>query len=500
MKVFYIWLVLTFNCLVFAQTLFERQIVPFDAMGNDFFGQSIATNDSLLFISSLRYQNTIESCVYVYKFENNDYTYLTKIFPDDPEANALFGTNILYADEQLFVGTQNKKINGYTVGALYIFTYENGGWVQKQRIIPPEPLSSQKYFSNVVAKLNETLVVSAFRSDAGAIDNGKVFIFNYKNGQYILSQEIFPFDPKDYQFFGTSLVIKNNLLLIGCQNDSTASGWESGSVYAYNLIDTLWTFTRKYLPNIGSESLTLGASMVSNDKHVFVGTSGSIYFNKPGQVYIYKINDNLIDLQQIISSDEGYFDDKFGIVLDVKGDTLLVSALFDTVANYSSGSVYLFQEENEQWIRKIKIRPSDPSLASWFGNSLKISENIFFIGSKLAKVNNEYPGKVYLFSSSPLSVLFDPILLGPSIFKLSDNYPNPFNPSTKISYNLPQSGNVLLKVYDILGNEVATLINEHKEPGNYSIEFNASGLSSGIYFYQLVAENFISTKKMILLQ
>jgi hypothetical protein len=88
----------------------------------------------------------------------------------------------------------------------------------------------------------------------------------------------------------------------------------------------------------------------------------------------------------------------------------------------------------------------------------------------------------------------------PLEYSLEQNYPNPFNPSTMIRFNLPLSGNVLLKVYDILGNEVATLINEHKEPGNYSIEFNASGLSSGIYFYQLVADNFISTKKMILLQ
>src|SRR5690606_26916588 len=68
----------------------------------------------------------------------------------------------------------------------------------------------------------------------------------------------------------------------------------------------------------------------------------------------------------------------------------------------------------------------------------------------------------------------------PLEYSLAQNYPNSFNSSTMISFNLPLSGNVLLKVFDILGNEVATLINEHKEPGNYSIEFNAFGLSSGI--------------------
>jgi len=95
-------------------------------------------------------------------------------------------------------------------------------------------------------------------------------------------------------------------------------------------------------------------------------------------------------------------------------------------------------------------------------------------------------------------------------FSLSQNYPNPFNPKTVISYQLPVNGNVTLKVYDILGNEVATLVNEEKQPGVYEVEFNASSLSgsvsakggyaSGVYFYQLKAGEFTSIKKMILLR
>jgi hypothetical protein len=85
-------------------------------------------------------------------------------------------------------------------------------------------------------------------------------------------------------------------------------------------------------------------------------------------------------------------------------------------------------------------------------------------------------------------------------YSLSNNYPNPFNPSTKISWQLPVRGQVSLKVYDVLGNEVATLVNEEKPAGIYEVAFNASDLSSGVYFYQLKTGNFISTKKMILLK
>ncbi len=87
-------------------------------------------------------------------------------------------------------------------------------------------------------------------------------------------------------------------------------------------------------------------------------------------------------------------------------------------------------------------------------------------------------------------------------FKLYQNYPNPFNPSTTIKFtDSPDLQDLrLLKVYDVLGNEIATLVNEEKPAGSYEVEFNASSLPSGVYFYQLQAGNFVETKKMVLLK
>ena len=85
-------------------------------------------------------------------------------------------------------------------------------------------------------------------------------------------------------------------------------------------------------------------------------------------------------------------------------------------------------------------------------------------------------------------------------FNLSDNFPNPFNPTTTINYSIPKKSNVVIKVYDILGNEIEALVNEEKSTGNYEVEFDGSKLSSGVYFYQLKAGEYIETKKMILLR
>ncbi len=88
----------------------------------------------------------------------------------------------------------------------------------------------------------------------------------------------------------------------------------------------------------------------------------------------------------------------------------------------------------------------------------------------------------------------------PGSFELKQNFPNPFNPSTTIRFNIPQTGFVSLKVFDVLGNEVTTLVNEELSANSYEISLNAAGLSSGVYFYKLVSGDFIDVKKMMLIK
>jgi hypothetical protein len=88
----------------------------------------------------------------------------------------------------------------------------------------------------------------------------------------------------------------------------------------------------------------------------------------------------------------------------------------------------------------------------------------------------------------------------PETFVLKQNYPNPFNPSTKISYLLPKASEVTLVVYDLLGREVVTLVNEFRTAGTHTVEFNASNLASGVYLYRIEAGDFKDTKKMLLVK
>jgi hypothetical protein len=108
------------------------------------------------------------------------------------------------------------------------------------------------------------------------------------------------------------------------------------------------------------------------------------------------------------------------------------------------------------------------------------------------------PGRKIVLTDQITSI--DKDFYQPVSLMLHQNYPNPFNPSTIIRWHSEVSGHQILKVFDVLGNEIATLVNEYKPAGSYEVEFDASGLSSGVYFYQLKTGNFIQTKKMVLLR
>lgn len=109
-------------------------------------------------------------------------------------------------------------------------------------------------------------------------------------------------------------------------------------------------------------------------------------------------------------------------------------------------------------------------------------------------------GGVYRYDVNNITSVNNSDLEIPASFELRQNFPNPFNPSTSIEYRVSSISNVSLKVYDVLGKEVATLVNEEQSAGSYEVDFNASGLSSGMYFYKLQTDNFVETKKMLLLK
>jgi len=146
--------------------------------------------------------------------------------------------------------------------------------------------------------------------------------------------------------------------------------------------------------------------------------------------------------------------------------------------------------DNWQWIGFVEGHGNSSSTKQYsFTDKNPLGGSVFIY--RLKQIDND--GKFEYSDEIEVEII-------PSEFALYQNYPNPFNPATTIRYQLPQESKVIIKLYDILGSEVLTLLNEKKEPGVYEVEFNATQLSSGTYIYRMISDDFVETKKMVLMK
>ena len=180
-----------------------------------------------------------------------------------------------------------------------------------------------------------------------------------------------------------------------------------------------------------------------------------------------------------------------------KGVKILLEWVTSTEINNQQFEIYRRDFENEKssdWtligFRESKGTTTEPTYYNFEDDITGINANT--LEYRLKQI--DYSG-TYAFSE-----IVSVDNLAPNGFVLEQNYPNPFNPSTHIKYAVANKQFVSIKVYDVLGNEISTLVNEEKPAGTFEVEFNANHLSAGVYYYTIITENFVQTKKMILLK
>lgn len=259
--------------------------------------------------------------------------------------------------------------------------------------------------------------------------------------------------------------------------------------------DTVWT--RRYSgPANGDDKVY--AFAVDNSGNVFI--TGSTYYAETGFDYL-TIKYNTSGVQQWIRTYAGlgysnYLDYAYSIALDDLGNSYVTGATEMSTYDFDYATIKYDSDGNEKWV----IKYNGTGELNDYANSVCVDNSGYvYVTGFSAGVGTGFDFATIKYTQTPSSMEENPENI-PAVFKLYENYPNPFNPSTVISYQLPIGGNVMLKVFDVLGNEIATLVDEYKSAGKYEDEWNAVEFPSGVYFYQLKAGGLIQTKKMILIK
>ena len=339
------------------------------------------------------------------------------------------------------------------------------------------------------------------------IDN-RIFAGTYKEGIFTSSDNGISWLPFNN---GLTSLGASDIQQLTRRGDSLYAGTIGASIYTIALNGNSWSEFNINIPlNNAGDVLSLynyGGRLITGS-----GLNANIYYNDQGQSNwneIHFANFNpagtgmlaITDLDFTLygigsqgfhrSFDEGITWDSFdpGIVL-IENGTLVVDneTIYAMLAKATGTYYYKFSFTDNKWI----LIDHQPGVITY---NFVISSNRIFAST----LNGLYFRNLDATSTEDRKEI-------PTAFRLEQNYPNPFNPTTIIDYRLAVNSMVSLKVFDVLGNEITTLVNEVKQPGNYKVSFNAQRttfkqpLSSGIYFYQLRADDLVSTKKMILLR
>ena len=291
---------------------------------------------------------------------------------------------------------------------------------------------------------------------------------------------------------------------------------ENCNIYRLNLTDTTWKTYSIYHPN--STYCWAGEIAFEGDSTWICTSAGlTLIYNDSVSIVLDTTNSG-IPTQKLYSF---HIDSKGNRWLGSHDMGLIKWVNDSTFISYNTGNSNLpnnFINEIDEDSKGNLWLATDNGFACFNGDSITSYSHLYNFSMPTIAVDQYdkvwlgtvgfYGGTLFIFDGNSLISITDIAeeQALPQQFELYQNYPNPFNPKTKITFAIPllggdeRGGLVTLKVYDILGNEIAILVNEEKPAGNYDVDFTAKNLPSGVYFYQLKAGNFIETKKMILLR
>ena len=278
----------------------------------------------------------------------------------------------------------------------------------------------------------------------------------------------------------------------------TGSSLGNGTNYDYATIkynslgDSIWVSRYNGPANINESAHSIA---VDNQGSVYV--SGTVDILGAGSNYA-TIKYNSSGVQQWISEYNGTgnsVDDENSLVIDGYGNVYVTGTSTGNGTGYDYATVKYNSAGDTVWVKRYNGLANGEDQV--LGMTIDNSGSIYVTGGSFGSgTNTDYATIKYsqVIGIQPISTEI------PNKFSLSQNYPNPFNPTTKIKFSIPKESFAKIIVFDVLGREISTIVNEELKPGTYEVDFDGTNLPSGVYYYKLMTGDYSETKKMILLK
>ncbi|MEO9965783.1 MAG: T9SS type A sorting domain-containing protein [Reichenbachiella sp.] len=482
---------------------------------------------------------------------------ITKVVREISNLNEHYGWATAVNAEWMIIGSPHSTtIDGVDAGEVHIYQLQSGVWQEFQEL-RNESGASFENFGYSVAINGSWMAVGVVGSFHWGPFSGAVLLYNFNGSEWVLEREYYPAVEMPNQWFGYSLDMNDDFLVVGSIN-SNGKNVESGDVFVYQDYKS-----RQSIPTSLAQSSNLShdnfgyAVGISSGNEIIVGAPDyDGESESSGQAYIYTYSRERWNKSAILTSEEEGVSDMFGVSVAISDTKALVGSLLGNGTTKNSGTAYYFERENNRWTRIQKLNADNGLLNEYFGATVKIVDDIIAIGAPKATVDGQkHAGKLYSFTSDGntwtqakeifepvpksdnhfgsgialgsgqiivsallnddlnsdagqvyagrIDVLttIDPIGLEPLI--AANAYPVPSRSTVNIHYSLPSTTKVGLHIYDSMGKLVSPILdNELQLHGDHTVIWdlnysNGTRASSGIYIYKLSYGGNVFSSKII---
>ena len=389
-------------------------------------------------------------------------------------------------------------------GIAYIFKREGDAWTREGTLSPTDFENSGDFGLSVALEGDVAIVGSPdFEENSSLIDEGAAYIFRFDGAEWVEEARLLPGDREAGRKFGFRVDISGDYAIVGVNVDNEVASL-AGAAYLFERVEGTWTQKAKLTASDADILWTFGSSVAIDGSRALIGArSATGSTTQSGAAYVFdRVDTSWVETGKLTASD-GVSSDFFGDAVALDGSCAAIGAFN---ANSTQGAVYVFAWTLDSWIELHKLEDTDDSVTSnQFGISLSLSDNVLAVGAPFTDSDTDLTmaGSVLIYEDActPTNTSVTELPEDqPEPATLFQNYPNPFSQSTTITFSLTEPAAISVSVYNLLGQKVRNITNQSFSSGTHKVTLERSNLPGGIYFYKLIHNNIVHTRKMAIVQ
>jgi hypothetical protein len=518
----------------------EIKLTPSDSSLGSNFGHSVSIDGNTLIVGAFHDHSAGSNAGAAYVFRRDTvWTELVRLVASDGTDGDNFGVSVAVSGDYGVVGANGDDDNGFDSGSAYVFEKVQNEWTEVGKLVALDGSGGDMFGAAVSLQGNIAVIGAPGDADNGG-SSGSSYVFERTDSGWIETAKLLPSDGNVGDYFGSAVSISGENILIGAFGDNNAAG----SAYVFTRSGGIWLEDTKLVATDGLPDDEFGFGVDLEEDFAIIGAwMDGVDAYAQGSAYVFKREtETWREYIKLVASD-GSAIDFFGHSVALTGDHIVVSAFNDGEFGSESGAAYSYRGVLSSPVPPIPTLVSPPDNAidlpapvrlmwrrvdeatsyhvqlstdSTFQANVVLNDSTVrtaFAMSGMLESHTTYYWHVrarnFVGSSgwSERWQFVTGLMAGigqdrgiPDEFILLQNYPNPFNPSTTIEYALPQRTRVRLEVLNVLGQRVAILLDGSQDAGSYAVRFDARRLTSGFYFYRLTTDEFVQTKRFLLLR